>query len=129
MEELVYCLTICIHINLFNYNLYIGIGLSDDRKRKPSFSSEIPLSVHSIATSLHVNRGERERELMHVLGAEGQDAPVEALNARALTVIQRVQDKLTGRDFVNEELNVMQQVDRVIKQATSNERLCQCYIG
>ena len=39
----------------------------------------MPHSAHSIATSLHVNRGDRERELMHVLGPEGQGAPVEVL--------------------------------------------------
>ena len=49
------------------------------------------------------------------------------LNERAVAVTQRVQDKLTGRDFANEELNIEQQVDRLIKQATSNENLCQCY--
>lgn len=42
-------------------------------------------------------------------------------------VTQRVQAKLTGRDFANEELNIDEQVDKLIKQATSRENLCQCY--
>ena len=50
-----------------------------------------------------------------------------ALNHRAVAVTERVQSKLTGRDFENEELNIEQQVDRLIKQATSPENLCQCY--
>jgi FKBP12-rapamycin complex-associated protein len=54
----------------------------------------------------------------------------EALNARALQVINRVSGKLTGRDFKqNEVLDVPSQVERLIQQATSTENLCQCYIG
>ncbi|XP_046427062.1 serine/threonine-protein kinase mTOR [Neodiprion fabricii] len=54
----------------------------------------------------------------------------EALNKKALAIINRVRDKLTGRDFSHDEmLNVQQQVDLLIQQATNNENLCQCYIG
>ena len=45
-------------------------------------------------------------------------------------IIFRVRDKLTGRDFDPKEcLDVKKQVDYLILQATSNENLCQCYIG
>lgn len=85
----------------------------------------------------------------------------EKLNARAVKVIKRVQQKLDGRDFTTvrvakagesspattryygfggegEEVNkaargrvlsVEEQVDRLIMQATSDENLCQSYIG
>ncbi|XP_076166943.1 serine/threonine-protein kinase Tor isoform X1 [Ptiloglossa arizonensis] len=54
----------------------------------------------------------------------------EALNKKALAIITRVRDKLTGRDFSHEEtLSVQRQVDLLIQQATNNENLCQCYIG
>eukprot|EP01132_Coremiostelium_polycephalum_P002833 gene2833-3519_t len=54
----------------------------------------------------------------------------ETLNERALTVINRVNKKLTGRDFrSNETLEVQDQVQKLIDQATSHENLCQCYIG
>merc|ERR1719322_528975 len=54
----------------------------------------------------------------------------EALNRKALDIIQRVRDKLTGRDFSREEtLDIAEQVDRLIEQATNNENLCQSYIG
>lgn len=77
-------------------------------------------------------------------------AEQEALNEKGLAVIRRVQDKLTGRDFapgmlqqtqspsswsstgsglLNESVGVAAQVDMLIAQATSNERLCQCFIG
>lgn len=54
----------------------------------------------------------------------------EILNRRALQVIRRVSNKLTGRDFdKRESLDIKEQVQRLIDQATSHENLCQCYIG
>jgi hypothetical protein len=60
----------------------------------------------------------------------GSEKSPEELNKKALDIIQRVRDKLTGRDFDPKEcLDVHKQVDFLIQQATSNENLCQCYIG
>ncbi|KAI4184996.1 MAG: hypothetical protein LQ346_006001 [Caloplaca aetnensis] len=54
----------------------------------------------------------------------------EVQNARAIQVLARVKEKLTGRDFKkDEELNVEEQVQKLIRQATSVENLCQHYIG
>lgn len=54
----------------------------------------------------------------------------EALNRKAVVITNRVKDKLTGKDFGPDEvLSVQKQVDLLIRQATSNENLCQCYIG
>lgn len=54
----------------------------------------------------------------------------EVQNARALQVLGRVREKLTGRDFKsNQELSVSDQVDKLLVQATSVENLCQHYIG
>jgi serine/threonine-protein kinase mTOR len=54
----------------------------------------------------------------------------EAQNARALQVLARVKEKLTGRDFrPSEELNVSDQVDKLLAQATSVENICQHWIG
>ncbi|CAK7232972.1 phosphatidylinositol kinase-related protein kinase tor1 [Sporothrix eucalyptigena] len=56
--------------------------------------------------------------------------PSELQNARALEVLDRVQQKLTGRDFKNEEeLEVDMQVNKLIGEATRLENLCQHYIG
>ncbi|XP_038222262.1 serine/threonine-protein kinase mTOR [Zerene cesonia] len=61
------------------------------------------------------------------------DQPAETnLNKRALAIVNRVRDKLTGRDFPHIDDNcvsVQKQVDLLIQQATSNENLCQCYVG
>ncbi|CEJ79844.1 Putative FKBP12-rapamycin complex-associated protein [[Torrubiella] hemipterigena] len=63
-----------------------------------------------------------------LVAAGGQDA--ETQNARALEVLDRVQQKLTGRDFKNnEELDVINQVNKLIVEATKLENLCQHYIG
>ncbi|TWU76094.1 phosphatidylinositol kinase- protein kinase tor1 [Metarhizium rileyi] len=54
----------------------------------------------------------------------------ESQNARAVEVLDRVQQKLTGRDFKNnEELDVINQVNKLIVEATKLENLCQHYIG
>ena len=61
--------------------------------------------------------------------APAQD-PVEMQNARAVEVLDRVQQKLTGRDFKpHEELDVISQVNKLIIEATKLENLCQHYIG
>ncbi|KAJ5232571.1 hypothetical protein N7468_005527 [Penicillium chermesinum] len=54
----------------------------------------------------------------------------EAQNARALQVLARVKEKLTGRDFKHtEELNTSDQVDKLLAQATNVENICQHWIG
>ncbi len=54
----------------------------------------------------------------------------EAQNARALQVLGRVREKLTGHDFKpTEELNLSDQVDKLLAQATSVENICQHWIG
>lgn len=64
-----------------------------------------------------------------VNGQQNQD-PTEIQNARAVEVLDRVSQKLTGRDFKpGEELDVLTQVDKLIVEATKLENLCQHYIG
>ncbi|KAJ1339773.1 hypothetical protein BSLG_005592 [Batrachochytrium salamandrivorans] len=61
---------------------------------------------------------------------DDQDHKPEILNARALTIINRVSNKLSGRDFKQTTpLLVPIQVQRLIVQATSLENLSQCFIG
>jgi phosphatidylinositol kinase/protein kinase (PI-3 family) len=68
-------------------------------------------------------RGEENEELRGVDGREVQ-------NQHAIKVIQRIQDKLTGRDFkASVVLPIDVQVQKLIEQATSMENLCQCFIG
>jgi FKBP12-rapamycin complex-associated protein len=63
-------------------------------------------------------------------GLSSADGAVGQINTRAVQVIERVQQKLTGRDFKpNVQLSVDAQVDRLIAQATSLEALSQMFIG
>ena len=52
---------------------------------------------------------------------DGRDA--ESLSNRAKSVVERVQAKLAG------DQPVTAQVDRLIRDATAPENLCQCYVG
>jgi hypothetical protein len=81
--------------------------------------------------------------------AAQQGAPhQEVLNQRALTILRRVDDKLSGRDFeptrvldVNEQVQVRARAapaperltrpraQKLVDQAMSNTNLCQCYAG
>ena len=61
-------------------------------------------------------------------GAGGDTAELQ--DARAVEVLDRVSQKLTGRDFKpNEDLEVVAQVNKLIIEATKLENLCQHYIG
>jgi len=65
----------------------------------------------------------RESEEEHV-------SRTEMRNERALKVYNRVKDKLNGRDFdPNIQLNVEEQVARLIQQATDNVALSQHFTG
>ncbi|RWR77912.1 serine/threonine-protein kinase TOR isoform X2 [Cinnamomum micranthum f. kanehirae] len=101
-------------------------------------------------------RGARERELLQAVNQLG-DAN-EVLNDRAIVVMARMSNKLTGRDFspgssmsaaassiqhtveqstlisgdtreVDHGLSVKLQVQKLIMQAKSHENLCQNYVG
>jgi serine/threonine-protein kinase mTOR len=88
-------------------------------------------SVASMARS-RLERSMRQRELVSLLTGEAGAAREVALNEKALRVIRRVEDKLTGTDFDDcdgRPLDVTDQVQRLIVQATSSENLCQHYIG
>ena len=54
----------------------------------------------------------------------------EVRNERALFVYNRVQNKITGRDFNPEvALSVPAQVEKLIEQATVLENLSRCFSG
>ncbi|KAJ7435254.1 FAT domain-containing protein [Mycena latifolia] len=62
--------------------------------------------------------------------AGGETGVQEVRNKQALLVYNRVQHKLTGRDFnMDVALSVEDQVDKLIRQAMSLENLCQCFAG
>lgn len=65
----------------------------------------------------------------NISGTNAEDT-VEETNRKAIQVLDRVKDKLTGKDFNNKiPINEIIQVEKLIRQATSSENLCQCFIG
>uniref|UniRef100_A0A6B2KZN8 non-specific serine/threonine protein kinase n=1 Tax=Arcella intermedia TaxID=1963864 RepID=A0A6B2KZN8_9EUKA len=77
---------------------------------------------YSISSSSSVNTFDR--------GANDEMVPQDVSNQRAVSVINRIKMKLSGRDFNgNDVLDVTKQVDNLIDQATSVQNLCQCYVG
>ena len=92
--------------------------------------SEQVVADESLARS-RIARSLRQREVMSLLEGQNSETQEEFLNEKALKVIRRVQDKLSGTDFcdTDEPLDVPDQVQRLIVQATSTENLCQLFIG
>eukprot|EP00808_Paulinella_micropora_P028219 g32457.t1 len=71
-----------------------------------------------------------EGSLLSRPGEAQNDEDSEQINSKALKVLDRVQKKLVGRDFEPDKvLDFPAQVDRLIREASSNHNLCQCYIG
>ena len=100
-----------------------------DRDRRQTLMSE--LDGAQLRTGGGSIRGRRSSALeTGVLDPAATGEEREVQNARAVMVLGRVKEKLTGRDFKpDEELNVEKQVAKLIGQATSVENLCQHYIG
>ena len=72
----------------------------------------------------------RLNELKKELIQGGAGVPDQILNQRALEVVDRIKKKLVGRDFKEHEaLDVVDQVNQLIRQATSHENISQAYIG
>mmetsp|Transcript_43849 Transcript_43849/g.50443 ORF Transcript_43849/g.50443 Transcript_43849/m.50443 type:complete len:164 (+) Transcript_43849:2-493(+) len=112
--------------------------------KNPSPSRNIPTSTKAversgtlIETNLDVDdmkhtpeRRFKEDEFLQHLTLKREEDRTEILNANAVKVLERIKHKLTGKDFNNTEpLTHIKQVDKLIKQATSEENLCQSYIG
>ncbi|CAM9760568.1 unnamed protein product, partial [Hapterophycus canaliculatus] len=84
-------------------------------------------SIAQSITASRFSRSTRERSLIQELGPEGASAPQEALNERAVKVIRRVQDKLSGLEFRETDepaLAVKAQVDTLIEQVWAPDKTC-----
>ena len=73
--------------------------------------------------------GSAERQLYNEF-TQTEQVESEELNKIAKIVLERIIDKLKGTDFSKMEiLDTKQQVEKLIKQATNPENLCQSYMG
>lgn len=107
-------------------------GNKRSRTRTDSYSAGQSVEILDgveLGEPAHKKAGTTVPESIHSFIGDGLVKP-EALNKKAIQIINRVRDKLTGRDFSHDDtLDVPTQVELLIKQATSHENLCQCYIG
>jgi len=88
------------------------------------------MTAQLLTSSIVSDDLKQERELEMKYSSSANSSP-EALNVKALKVLGRIEDKLTGKDFGKETgvLDVPDQVQQLIQQATSHINLCQCYSG
>ena len=125
-----------VNPNLHLEMLSLVNSLQSPSRRSFSFSRR---SVKDITRAQAV--GGAEGPTQAILLAETLDQQ-EELTERAVSVIRRVMDKLTGLDFTEAHghgqgapvdrqavLDVPEQVDRLIRQATASEHLCLSYFG
>ncbi|XP_061354471.1 serine/threonine-protein kinase TOR isoform X2 [Gastrolobium bilobum] len=140
-----------INWRLFNFNEVPQMSMLTSNHVPPVVNTEESAPNRELP---HPQRGARERELLQAVNQLG-DAN-EVLNERAVVVMARMSNKLTGRDFstcssvsnnslqhavdhsslisgdtreVDHALSVKLQVQKLIFQATSHENLCQNYVG
>ncbi|KAJ3394189.1 phosphatidylinositol kinase- protein kinase tor1 [Entophlyctis sp. JEL0112] len=132
-ESLMAVLEAFVHDPLINWRLLSNVASpakGDGKMLKKFDNGENDVlsneDMKLLATSKKHNRSS-EAELLS--DDETANRP-EVLNAKAVNAINRVTNKLTGKDFKTQvALDVPSQVHRLILQATSMENLCQCYIG
>lgn len=139
-----------INWRLFNFNEVPQVSTLASAHVPPVVNNEESSSNREL---LQPQRGARERELLQAVNQLG-DAN-EVLNERAVAVMARMSNKLTGRDFAatsasssslqlaldhstlisgetreaDHGLSVKLQVQKLIQQAMSHENLCQNYVG
>lgn len=100
-------------------------SITGERRRSDSMDP-----VQTNASLARSRSSLRQKELMSLADRDQGSGGMyeETLNAKALKVIRRVQDKLSGNDFLEND-GVEEQVQRLIVQATSTENLCQLFVG
>lgn len=148
-DSLLAVLEAFVYDPLLNWNLNWGLqNESKNYSPNPIYGNDLNTMVNATASNLeamtleatgkqpngddplYVNPGALTGNDMVQLNNESKYFYQERLNKRAVAVINRIIDKLTGRDFDKTvTLDVAQQVELLIRQATSNENLCQLYIG
>ena len=97
------------------------------RMEKDSLMAMLEVFLYEPLVSWRILNQEQSAETKPQIG-EGE--MTELLNEKAIEVLDRILQKLTGNDFVDsKELSVHEQVDRLIKEARSIKNLAQSYIG
>lgn len=129
-------------------SLALGWGDSLATNEVPSFTSMDSNVLHTSGSIIGCSVGNIHNDSTHGSSASLSPSsvllPQQELTDRAVAVVQRVLDKLTGLDFPsssttsssstttnnnNKPLAISEQIDRLINEATSNDNLSTCYMG
>ncbi|CAJ0636208.1 14632_t:CDS:2, partial [Entrophospora sp. SA101] len=106
-----------------NFRITCEAVMSVLRKNKESLMAVLEAFVHDPLINWRIMNNPSPRQDGETINNAG------ASNRRARDIIHRISNKLTGKDFnENQVLDVPSQVEKLIQQATSVENLCQCYI-
>ena len=88
------------------------------------------LTGNKIGNSMESGGGRIEMELKQNMAENPLFKEAEVLNKKAIEALKRIKAKLLGNDFKNRNnLSVTEQVDYLIRQATSHENICQGWLG
>lgn len=97
--------------------------------RRNSLTASRRTSFSHLPTSMRIQSGMHSHLSSTLTSMNGEFSPYRP-NLKAVDIITRVKSKLEGRDFDKEkELEVADQVERLIKSATSTENLCVQFMG
>lgn len=116
-------------LEAFVYDPLLNWWIVDTKGGKQS--KTVPETQEPSSEQLDIERRAVKKPIMGP-GVSFDDAhPEETVNKKALQIVRRVRDKLTGGDFpaAGKFVDVKEQVDMLIHQATDHANLCQCYIG
>ncbi|KAF1821278.1 TOR1 phosphatidylinositol 3-kinase [Dissoconium aciculare CBS 342.82] len=125
-ESLMAVLEAFIHDPLLTWRLN-----NRESPAETSFPSERRTSIMGpAAADAEAATGTVARRMSQAQMQQHEVEQKEVQNARALQVLDRVKEKLTGCDFKRDkELDVQSQVEKLLSEATNLENLCQHYIG
>jgi hypothetical protein len=116
----------------------VVLTFTQNEPRKSSYRPNAHLELMGLSASLHqpvVGRSaafSSKRYIGSMTEVDGKTSlHLEGeLSDKAVSVVHRVMDKLIGLDFENKTaLEISEQIDRLIQQATSNENLSTCFSG
>ncbi|PWA94247.1 protein kinase-like domain-containing protein [Artemisia annua] len=92
-------------------------------------SSEINVGVSNIKIGTQ-RQEESHKSPTQNIDVPGQVSRVKSKNAYAVSVLRRVEMKIEGRDITdNRDISIAEQVDNLLRQATSADNLCNMYEG
>jgi phosphatidylinositol kinase/protein kinase (PI-3 family) len=86
--------------------------------------------INLVKNSLQSFDGRLDIELKQKIAENQMIKEAGTLNKKALEAVNRIKAKLLGNDFkTGTNLQVREQVENLIKQATSHENICQGWLG